>query len=50
VGVSDATVFARELERPGIPVLLTIQIDIVPELGQAPILIPPNVEAAINFV
>jgi hypothetical protein len=48
-GASEATAFARELDRLRIPVLLTIQIDIVPKLGQKPILIPPNVEAAINF-
>ena len=48
-GASEAVAFARELERLEIPVLLTIQIDIVPKPGQTPILIPPNVEAAINF-
>jgi hypothetical protein len=48
-GASEAATFAKELERLGIPVLLTIQIDIVPKPGQRPILIPPNVEAAINF-
>jgi hypothetical protein len=30
-------------------VLLTIQIDIVSKPGQNPILMPRNVEAAINF-
>jgi len=48
-GASETATFAKELERLGIPVLLTIQIDIVPKPGQQPILIPPNVEAAINF-
>lgn len=48
-GASEATTFARKLGSLGIPVLLTIQIDIVPKPGQTPILIPPNVEAAINF-
>jgi hypothetical protein len=48
-GASEATAFARELEQHEIPVLLTVQIDIVPKPGQTPILIPPNVEAAINF-
>ena len=48
-GASEAATFAKELERLGIPVLLTIQIDIVPKPGQRPILIPANVEAAINF-
>ena len=48
-GASKVSAFARDLERLGIPVLLTIQIDIVPKPGQNPSLIPPNVEAAINF-
>ena len=48
-GASEVSAFARDLERLGIPVLLTIQIDIVPKPGQNPSLIPPNVEAAINF-
>ena len=48
-GASEAVAFAKELEPLGIPVLLTIQIDIVPKPGQQPILIPSNVEAAVNF-
>lgn len=48
-GASEAAAFARELEPLGIPVLLTIQIDIVPKPGQKPSLIPPNVEGAVNF-
>ncbi len=48
-GASEAAAFARELEPLGIPVLLTIQIDIVPKPGQKPVLIPANVEGAINF-
>jgi pimeloyl-ACP methyl ester carboxylesterase len=48
-GASEASAFARELERLEIPVLLTVQIDIVPKPGQNAILIPRNVEAAINF-
>ena len=48
-GASEASAFARDLEQLGIPVLLTIQIDIVSKPGQNPILIPRNVEAAINF-
>ena len=48
-GASEAAAFARELEPLGIPVLLTIQIDIVPKPGQKPLLIPANVEGAINF-
>ena len=48
-GASEAVTFAKELERLEIPVLLTIQIDIVPKPGQQPAVIPPNVEAAVNF-
>jgi len=48
-GASEAVTFAKELDRLDIPVLLTIQIDIVPKPGQRPTLIPPNVEAAINL-
>jgi hypothetical protein len=48
-GASEAVAFAKDLEQLGIPVLLTIQIDIVPKPGQRPILIPSNVEAAVNF-
>jgi len=48
-GASETAAFARELERLEIPVLLTVQIDIVPKPHQKAILIPPNVGAAINF-
>ena len=48
-GASEAVAFAKELQGLEIPVLLTIQIDIVPKPGQRPILIPRNVGAAINF-
>jgi hypothetical protein len=48
-GASEVSTFARDLGQLGIPVLLTIQIDIVSKPGQNPILMPPNVEAAINF-
>ena len=48
-GASEAAAFARELEPLGIPVLLTIQIDIVPKPGQNPLRIPANVEGAVNF-
>ena len=37
---------ARELDRFGVPVLLTVQIDSV---GRGDGLIPPNVAAAVNF-
>jgi len=48
-GASEAVAFAKDLDRLEIPVLLTVQIDIVPKPGQRPMLIPRNVEAAINF-
>lgn len=48
-GASEVVAFARDLGKIGIPVLLTVQIDIVRKPGQQPTLIPPNVEAAINF-
>lgn len=48
-GASEAVAFAQELGRLEIPVLLTVQIDIVPKPGQRPMLIPRNVGAAINF-
>ena len=48
-GASEAISFAKELGGLDIPVLLTIQIDIVPKPGQQPTVIPPNVEAAINL-
>jgi hypothetical protein len=48
-GASEASAFARDLGRLGIPVLLSIQIDIVSKPGQNPTVMSPNVEAAINF-
>jgi len=48
-GASEAVAFARELGKLGIPVLLTVQIDIVPKPGQSPAEIPSNVERAVNF-
>src|ERR1700739_1471762 len=48
-GASETVAFARELGKLGIPVLLTVQIDIVPKPGQNSIEIPSNVEQAVNF-
>jgi hypothetical protein len=48
-GASETVAFARELEKRGIPVLLTVQIDIVPKPGQNATAIPRNVEKAVNF-
>jgi pimeloyl-ACP methyl ester carboxylesterase len=48
-GASETAAFARELGRLQIPVLLTIQIDIIVKPGQTPTIISPNVAEAINF-
>jgi hypothetical protein len=48
-GASEATEFARELGRREIPVLLTVQLDIIAKPGQKPAVIPRNVASAINF-
>jgi len=48
-GASAAVLLARELDREGIPVLLTVQVDSVAKLWQHDGLIPANVEAAVNF-
>jgi hypothetical protein len=48
-GASQTTEFARELSRHGIPVQLTVQLDIIAKPGQKPTLIPANVSSAINF-
>jgi hypothetical protein len=48
-GASQTVELARALERYGIPVLLTIQVDSVRKPGQEDSTIPPNVRKAINF-
>jgi hypothetical protein len=48
-GASETVTLARELERDGIPVLLTIQVDSVHKMGQNDREIPPNVGQAVNF-
>jgi hypothetical protein len=48
-GASQTAAFARELGRRGIPVLLTVQLDIIRKPGQEPVLISPNVASAVNF-
>jgi hypothetical protein len=48
-GGSDAILLARELEKDGIPVLLTIQVDSISMLHQNDALIPANVAQAANF-
>jgi hypothetical protein len=48
-GGTETVTLARELERRGIPVLLTIQIDSIAKPGQENFTIPANVANAVNF-
>jgi hypothetical protein len=48
-GASQTAVLAQGLQRLGIPVLLTIQLDIISKFNQEPTLIPSNVAKAINL-
>lgn len=48
-GAAEVVTLARSLEREGIPVLLTVQVDSVSKLGQNDEVIPPNVAEAVNF-
>jgi hypothetical protein len=48
-GASAVVYLARELERDGIPVALTIQVDSVQKHGQDDSVIPANVAEAVNF-
>jgi hypothetical protein len=48
-GASEVVTVARELEKEGIPVLLTIQIDSVTKFLQNDVIIPANVAQAANF-
>src|ERR1700730_3934164 len=48
-GASETVALARKLEKDGIPVLLTIQVDSVAKVGQNDAVIPANVGQAINF-
>ena len=48
-GASEAVTLAGRLEKLGIPVLLTIQIDSVEKLNENDGSIPPNVREAVNF-
>ncbi|HYL61579.1 MAG TPA: thioesterase domain-containing protein [Candidatus Methylomirabilis sp.] len=48
-GASEALELARQLQKDGIPVLLTIQVDSVSKRGQNDSVIPANVAQAINF-
>ena len=48
-GATESVVVARELEKRGIPVLLTIQVDSIAKPGRDNSMIPANVAKAINF-
>ncbi len=48
-GGSESITLARALEKDGIPVLLTLQVDSVSRLGSNGIIIPTNVAQAANF-
>jgi hypothetical protein len=48
-GASQGLAFARDLERQGIPVALTIQVDSVRKFGQDGRTVPGNVAKAVNF-
>jgi pimeloyl-ACP methyl ester carboxylesterase len=48
-GGSATVILARELNRIGIPVMLTVQVDSVAKLWQKDAVIPENVAAAVNF-
>jgi hypothetical protein len=48
-GASETVTLARQLEKEGIPVLLTVQVDSVAKRGQDDSLIPTNVSQAVNF-
>ncbi len=48
-GGAAVVLLARDLDRVGIPVLLTVQVDSVAKLWQNDTVIPPNVAAAVNY-
>jgi hypothetical protein len=48
-GGSEVVSLARELDRAGIPVLLTVQVDSVAKPFERDDVIPDNVAAAVNF-
>jgi hypothetical protein len=48
-GASEVVATARTLDKDGIPVLLTIQVDSVRKPGENDAMIPANVAEAINF-
>jgi len=48
-GASETIELARQLEKDGIPVVLTIQVDSVSKIGENDAVIPANVSQAVNF-
>jgi hypothetical protein len=48
-GASETVELARQLEKDGIPVVLTIQVDSVSKIGENDAIIPANVAQAANF-
>lgn len=48
-GASETVALARRLDRDGVPVLLTIQVDSVRKPGEDDSIIPANVQEAVNF-
>ncbi|MGA2095594.1 MAG: hypothetical protein ABSH39_04790 [Candidatus Acidiferrum sp.] len=48
-GASETVELARKLEKDGVPVVLTIQVDSVQKKGENDALIPANVSQAVNF-
>lgn len=48
-GASAVVLLARELNRMGVPVMLTVQVDSVAKPWQNDAVIPENVAAAVNF-
>jgi hypothetical protein len=48
-GASETVTLANQLNRDGVPVLLTIQVDSVAKSGEDDSVIPANVKQAINF-
>jgi hypothetical protein len=48
-GGSETVTLARQLEKDGVPVLLTVQVDSIAKIGQNDGVIPPNVRQAVNF-
>lgn len=48
-GASETVALARELDKDGIPVLLTIQVDSIAKSNENDMMIPANVSQAANF-